>query len=111
GGTGLGRATAEVLVESGLNCVIVGRRQDRLEETAARIANGERLLPVQADVTLATDRERIRDEAVRAFGQVDILVNNAGVGSFGPLLQYSEEEWRRVFAANVDACFFMAQAV
>src|SRR5579864_1058944 len=98
GGTGLGRATAEVLVESGLRCVIVGRRRDRLEETAARIAASDRLLLVEADVTRAGDRERIRDEALRAFGTADILVNNAGVSSPGPLLRYQEEEWRRIFA-------------
>jgi len=111
GGTGLGRATAEVLVESGLNCVVVGRRQDRLEETAAKIAAKDRILLVQADVTRAEDRERIREEAAREFGHIDILVNNAGIGSLGPLLQYTEVEWRRVFQINVEACFFMAQAV
>jgi NAD(P)-dependent dehydrogenase (short-subunit alcohol dehydrogenase family) len=111
GGTGLGRATAEVLVESGLNCAIVGRRQDRLDETAAKIAAKDRLLLIEADVTRAEDRERIRDETVRAFGQVDILVNNAGISRPGPLLHYSEEDWERIFRTNVEACFFMAQAV
>jgi len=111
GGTGLGRATAEVLVEHGVQCVIVGRRQDRLEATAAQIANDDRLLLVQADVTVAADRDRIRDETVRAFGRVDILVNNAGIGLIGPLLTYSEEDWQQVFLTNVDACFFMAQAI
>jgi NAD(P)-dependent dehydrogenase (short-subunit alcohol dehydrogenase family) len=111
GGTGLGRAIAEVLVESGLNCVVVGRRQDRLDETAARIGANDQVLLVQADVTRAEDRERIRDAALRTFGQIDILVNNAGIGSFGPLLDYSEDDWHKVFLTNVDACFFMAQVV
>jgi NAD(P)-dependent dehydrogenase (short-subunit alcohol dehydrogenase family) len=111
GGTGLGRATVEVLVESGLNCAVVGRRQDRLDETAAKIAAKDRLLLLQADVTQAEHRARIRDETLRAFGQIDILVNNAGVGSFGPLLEYSEADWHQVFLTNVDACFFMAQVV
>jgi NAD(P)-dependent dehydrogenase (short-subunit alcohol dehydrogenase family) len=111
GGTGLGQATVEVLVEGGVQCTVVGRRRDRLDETAALIADRDRILLIEADVTNAGDRARICEETLRAFGSVDILVNNAGISAPGPLLHYTEEAWDRIFKTNVDACFFLAQAV
>ncbi len=46
-----------------------------------------------------------------AFERVDILVNNAGVSGQAHLLEHDETEWRRIMATNVDAMFFMSQAV
>jgi NAD(P)-dependent dehydrogenase (short-subunit alcohol dehydrogenase family) len=91
--------------------VVVGRRRDRLDETAALIADRDRVLLIEADVTDAADRARICEESLHAFGSVDILVNNAGISAPGPLLRYTEEDWDRIFKTNVDACFFLAQAV
>src|SRR5579875_2415442 len=93
GGTGLGRATVEVLVEGGVQCAVVGRRRDRLEETASLIADRDSILLIEADITDAADRARICEATLRAFGSVDILVNNAGISAPGPLLRYGEEEW------------------
>lgn len=112
GGTGIGKAIAEVLAEGGTNCAIVGRRKDRLEETAER-ANG-RGLPgtmcvIQGDVTSAEDRRRIVQECIEKLGRLDVLVNNAGISARAPLLSYSERDWRSVMTTNVEACFFMAQ--
>jgi NAD(P)-dependent dehydrogenase (short-subunit alcohol dehydrogenase family) len=61
-------------------------------------------------VTSSTDRERIVRDTLERFGRIDILVNNAGVSGQEPILAYSEDDWRRVMATNVDACFFLAQA-
>jgi NAD(P)-dependent dehydrogenase (short-subunit alcohol dehydrogenase family) len=109
-GTGLGRAIAAVLCESGVNCVLVGRREDRLAETAAGATGGEMHIVV-GDVTERSDRDRIVGDTLARFGRIDVLVNNAGVSGQSPLLEYGEDEWRRIMGTNVDACFFMAQAV
>jgi NAD(P)-dependent dehydrogenase (short-subunit alcohol dehydrogenase family) len=108
-GSGLGKATAEVLAEAGLDCVLVGRRAERLAETAEALASEP--LVVAADVTDAADRERVVRETLARFGRVDALVNNAGVSGKAPLLDLDEPEWRRVLATNLDACFFLAQQV
>ncbi len=110
-GSGLGRATAEVLGESGFECVLVGRRQGHLEETAKSPSLEDRAHVVQADVARATDRRVIAEETLERFGRIDVLINNAGVSSRAPLLSHSEEEWRRVMAINLDACFFLSQEV
>jgi NAD(P)-dependent dehydrogenase (short-subunit alcohol dehydrogenase family) len=108
-GSGLGRATAQVLVESGIRCVIAGRRREKLEETAQIIANPDRTLVVQSDVTVPEDRKRIVADCVKKFGRLDILVNNAGYGRDAPLLAYGVEMWREIMNINLDSCFFLAQ--
>jgi NAD(P)-dependent dehydrogenase (short-subunit alcohol dehydrogenase family) len=110
-GTGLGRAVAEVLGESGMAVVLVGRRSEAIEAVAASDSFTAGALAVQADVASASDRARIVTAALERFGRVDALVNNAGISHREPLLSHSEEGWRRVMATNLDACFFLAQAV
>jgi NAD(P)-dependent dehydrogenase (short-subunit alcohol dehydrogenase family) len=110
-GTGIGQAIAIGLADAGTRCVIVGRRQDPLEETVALAPQSGRISAIVADVTSDTDRERIVTETSRKYGCIDILVNNAGVSSIGPLLASDEASWRQVMATNVDAAFFMAQRV
>lgn len=113
GGTGLGRAMVEVLAESGVHCGIVGRRIDRLEQTASQLAGPRvpgRIHVIQADVTSTGDRQRAVAECVDHFGRLDVLVNNAGISARAPLLSYTEQDWRKVMETNVEAGFFMAQA-
>ena len=110
-GSGLGQATAQVLVESGIRCVITGRRREKLEETAQIIADPDRVLVVQSDVTVPEDRKRIVADCMKKFGRLDILVNNAGYAKDAPLLAYGVEMWREVMNTNLDSCFFLAQEV
>ena len=110
-GSGLGRATAQVLGASGIACVLAGRRAGALEETAAGGGFEAGVLTVAADVAAADDRTRLVGETLEHFGRIDILVNNAGVSGRAPLLAHDEESWRRVMATNVEAMFFLSQAV
>src|SRR5919198_504735 len=94
GGTGIGRATAEVLRESGAQVLVVGRRRDPLEETAR--ATGAEAFP--ADVASAGAAERVVAAAVERFG---------GVGR--PLPELEPEGWRRVLEVNVTAAFALTR--
>ena len=50
--------------------------------------------------------------AVQAsFGPIDILVNNAGIQHRAPIVDFSDADWRRLMATNLDAPFYMARAV
>ena len=46
-----------------------------------------------------------------ALGAVDILVNNAGIQHRAPIAEFSDADWRRLMATNLDAPFYMARAV
>lgn len=110
-GTGIGQAIAVALAETGHRVVAVGRRAEPLQDSVARSPAPGRIVAMAGDITDAADRARIVADTLQQFGRADVLINNAGVSSIAPLLSSTEEEWRRVMATNVDAAFFMAQAV
>ena len=89
----------------------MGRRPEPLDETPAGARVPDDVSTLSADVTDAADRARIVATARDRYGRIDILINNAGVSGRGHLLEYPETEWRRVMATNVDAVFFLSQAV
>jgi NAD(P)-dependent dehydrogenase (short-subunit alcohol dehydrogenase family) len=106
-GSGIGRATARVLLDAGHHVVLAGRRAEQLTETAQGRPNA-RVVP--ADVTDSASVSALFAETVAAFGRVDVLFNNAGV--FGPSASISEiddEQWHAVWRTNVDGAVFCAR--
>ena len=110
-GTGIGQAIALRLAGAGVRTMITGRRSAALADTVARGPAENPVASIAADITEAGDRERIVAAPVERFGRVAMLVNNSGIAAIEPLFSASEAEWRRVMATNVDAAFFMAQAL
>lgn len=110
-GTGIGRAAALALMETGFTVVLAGRRPEMLAETAALgAAIGGNSLPVPTDVAdpasiaalFATVRER--------FGRLDLLFNNAGIGTAAvPLEDLPLATWRAVVDTNLTGPFLCAQ--
>ena len=98
---GIGRATAEALTRAGARLVIAARSADDLKQLADDLGQlGGEVVPVACDVTVAADRERLIETAVRALGGLDILINNSGVGSFGHFATSTEDVVRRVMEVN-----------
>jgi len=111
GGGGIGRAIALALAAFGADVVIGDIVPERTEEVAARVRElGRRALPVPMDVM---DPEQIRSMVARAdeaFGRVDILVNNAGGVSFKPILEMSDNSFRRHLEINLVSAFVAVKA-
>jgi 3-oxoacyl-[acyl-carrier protein] reductase len=96
---GLGRATAEVLVQEGVNVFICARGAIALEQTtgAIRALGGGEVEAMVADVTKAEDVAALVKRCVERFGRLDILVNNAGGPPTGTFAELVEENWQRGF--------------
>ena len=111
-GTGIGRATAQLLAARGARVVAAGLQPERLRETVAEItvAGGE-AVAVDADVSDRGAVEAVAARAQEAFGGTDVLVNNAAIYPIGPWHEVDAEQWDAVFATNVRGYFLMAQAV
>ena len=62
------------------------------------------------DVTDADSCSAAVQATVDAFGGLDVLVNNAGVVDSGPVEEFSEQQWERIFAVNVKGVFLMTRA-
>ncbi|HEY1976519.1 MAG TPA: SDR family oxidoreductase [Candidatus Baltobacteraceae bacterium] len=82
GGTGLGRAMALAFGLEGAEVCVIGRRQEKLDETVASIAaEGGKAFGLAADVRDAARIEAVMKEIVERTGRIDVLVNNAA-GNF-----------------------------
>lgn len=96
-GTGIGAATALRFAREGAGVVLVGRRREKLEETAAGIQDPDRVAIVTGDVC---DPEVAREAVAAAdkhFGRLDVLVNNAALATPTDFLGTDLEGWRRIF--------------
>jgi NAD(P)-dependent dehydrogenase (short-subunit alcohol dehydrogenase family) len=106
--SGLGAHFAALLAAAGARVVIVARRTERLEATAAVIRNkGGSVTALRLDVTDAASVKAAADFVAEA----DILVNNAGVVHNASALDQSEADWDSVIDTNLKGMFLVAQLV
>jgi NAD(P)-dependent dehydrogenase (short-subunit alcohol dehydrogenase family) len=99
GNSGIGRATAQILVENGASVAVLGRDQATLAATRAEL--GDAALVVQGDVTRSADVDRFFAAIADRFGALDGLFVNAGAALFAPIDVLSEEQMRGLLAVNV----------
>lgn len=112
GGTGIGRATARELANTGARVVICGRREDPLSATAHEIEEtGGTCLPVAADIREPDQVERLVDAALDRFGALDVLVNNAGGQFEARAEEISDRGWRAVGRLSLDATWTVTRTV
>lgn len=110
---GIGQAIALALAEAGADIVVnCLRRAEEAQAVAQRVGElGRRCASIQADVSSASEVERLVRESEEQVGAVDILVNNAGISRPQAIEEISERDWDEVIAANLKSCFLMTQAV
>ena len=110
GGSGMGKATAQLFHDEGAQVAIVGRRKHVLED-AARDVSGE-LFCCVCDVTdEASVHSMIRD-VVAQFGRIDVLVHSAGVNpNRTDLSQTDLETFQITMGASVTGAFLVAREV
>ncbi len=112
-GRGIGRATALRMAAAGYAVAVNYHRDHAAAEAvcAEIIDAGGSALALQADVGCEEQAMELCRRTASELGPVDLLVNNAGVASFGLFDTYTYQQWRRVFAVNVDGAFFCTRAV
>ena len=107
-GSGIGRATARVLLDAGHHVVLAGRRAEQLAESAQGHPNA---LAVPTDVADAAAVRALFEQTVSSFGRVDVLFNNAGTGLVPQTPdEIPADEFRRVIDVNVNGVFICARA-
>jgi NAD(P)-dependent dehydrogenase (short-subunit alcohol dehydrogenase family) len=107
-GSGIGRATAQLLAARGY---VVGCGD--VDEAAARGTAGdlESALPLELDVRDAGSVARAITELTGTHGPVDLLVNNAGIGSTQTVVDTAPATWDAVFDVNVGGVYRCSRAV
>jgi NAD(P)-dependent dehydrogenase (short-subunit alcohol dehydrogenase family) len=107
-GSGIGAATAELLASRGARVVLVGRRTEKLEETARRIRSAQGTAAISSgDASKPDDMRAAVALAVSEFGRLDYAVNNAGIaGTRLPVAEVSVEDWNHVIDVNLSGTFY-----
>jgi gluconate 5-dehydrogenase len=110
--SGIGRSIARALAGAGADVVLVARRADELQRTAAALGRaGARAAAVVADLA---DYRAMAGPAVamaEPFGAPDILVNAAGVNLREAAGEITPDSWDATLALNLSVPFFLARAL
>ncbi|MDQ3936021.1 MAG: SDR family oxidoreductase [Actinomycetota bacterium] len=110
GGTGLGRATALELTALGARVVVVGRRAEPLEETAA-LCEGSLCEARVCDIREEDQVHALVDAVLERHGRIDTLVNNAGGQYMTPAEDISLKGFETVVRLNLVGTWLMTHAV
>jgi short-subunit dehydrogenase len=106
--SGLGAALALNAASRGCRVVLVARRQDRLQSVAEAVTErGGQAICIVADVSIESECERVINEVIATCGRIDVLINNAGRGNMNSVEDTPTEQWRSMFAVNVDSIFWL----
>jgi short-subunit dehydrogenase len=106
---GIGSVLAKKLSERGDKLMIAARSSDELKRTSRWC--GRNALAFATDVTQRVDVNRLRDEALNAYGHVDVWINNAGRGINRPVLEITDEDFDQIMAVNVKSALYGMQAI
>jgi citronellol/citronellal dehydrogenase len=110
GGSGIGRCVAHELASLEAHVVLIGRKLEKLHETAGEIViDGGRASFHACDIR---DEETVRNTVravIAVHGRIDGLVNNAGGQFIAPLEKISAKGWDAVVATNLTGGFLVAR--
>lgn len=100
--SGIGRATAQLFGEQGMNVVMADVEETALQKAADELSgNGIAVLPVVTDVASAASVEGLAEAAFGTYGNVHILFNNAGVFTAGASWECSVADYEWLIGVNV----------
>jgi len=107
GASGVGRATAQLLLDEGAFVAISDINAEAGEQFAS--ACGERAIFVRHDVSSEADWSAALQAVQQRFGPLDILINNAGILLPGSIETATLAQFRQLMQVNADSCFLGCQ--
>lgn len=111
GSTGIGKGIALRLADAGASVVLVGRNIQEAGKAAEEINAAEgKARVIQADVSIASNAEKVVQFAIKELGDIDILVNNAGIYADVSTLDMTEEAWDKTLDTNLKSVMFFSRA-
>lgn len=105
---GIGKGIAKIFAEHGAKLIITGRNKADLEKVAQEL--GGDVIPLVANITSASDMEKVAETALAKFGRIDILCQNAGMYPTKLLRDMTEADWDETCDTNLKGSFLALQA-
>ena len=111
--SGIGRATAHLLAESGYRLIVTGRRQDRLDLLKKEINDlGADCLTLCFDVRSYESCANAVASIPPEWEEIDVLLNNAGKAKgFDPIHQGKPEHWEEMIDTNLKGLLYMSRLI
>lgn len=112
GGSGIGRATAQLFAKEGAKVVVADLKPETGQETIRNIRSGAgEACFVEVDVSKADHVNAMVETTLSHYGGIDILFNGAAVLMFGSVLETDQQAWSRVISVNLTGTFLCCKAV
>ena len=110
-GSGIGKAIATGLAETGARIVVVDLNKAGAEAVAAEIkGTGGHAIAITCNTADQAAVVAAAEKSAKEMGPCDVLVNNAGILRAGPLDSLSLDLWNQIIAVNLTGYFLCAQA-
>jgi 3-oxoacyl-[acyl-carrier protein] reductase len=107
--SGIGAATARLLVEAGARVAIQARREERLAQLVDELGS-DHVVAVPGDVRDPAQARALVEGAVEKFGRLDSIVVNAGMGAYGGILDATDDELTTMLRTNIDSSVWAVRA-
>ena len=113
---GIGKETALLLLNNGMNVIISSKSQDSVDNAIQEIhdkfpSKKENILGLKCDVSKYSDVKSLVDVSIKRFGRIDFLVNNAGIVYYKSIMDTTEEEWNKTIDTNLKGVFLFTNEV
>ncbi|MEN9597900.1 MAG: hypothetical protein RL596_211 [Bacteroidota bacterium] len=111
---GFGEASAKQFAKAGWNCIITGRRKDRLEKLANQLHTefGIDVLPLHFDVQIKEQVFNAIEQLPTAWQKIDVLLNNAGLALGRDSFENASlDDWDTMIDTNLKGLLYMSKAV
>jgi NAD(P)-dependent dehydrogenase (short-subunit alcohol dehydrogenase family) len=111
-GWGNGKAAAVLFAREGAKVFCADISEEAAKETAG-IIRGENgtAEAIRAHVTRHADIRHMVEACLDRYGRIDVVDYNVGLAVVGGVVELPEEEWDRVFAANLKGCYLTMKHV
>jgi NAD(P)-dependent dehydrogenase (short-subunit alcohol dehydrogenase family) len=104
--SGIGFATARLLLAEGANVFLVDYDGKTLESSVESLSSLGKVSFQKADVSIEADVEKYVSCAIREFGSIDVFHNNAGImGTISPIVDTDAKDFSRVLDVNAKGIF------
>jgi len=112
--SGFGKAIAEKFAAENYNCIITGRRKEKLDALAAALSSNQNvsILPLAFDVSNKEQVFEAINNLKDEWRNIDVLVNNAGLAAGRDVFdKASLDDWEAMIDTNVKGLLYMSKAV
>lgn len=112
--SGFGKAIAEKFAAENYNCIITGRRKEKLDDLAAGLSSNQnvKILPLAFDVSKKEQVFEAVDNLKNEWRHIDILVNNAGLAAGRDVFdEASLDDWETMIDTNIKGLLYMSKAI